>query len=1096
MIILTLLVLILLLPSQLSAQKEGYNWYFGKNAAISFNKTTACISPPCPKNDSKIDTWEGCATISDKDGNLLFYTDGVYVWNRFHKVMPNGNGLAGHPSSTCSAVIIPKPNDSTKSIYYIFTADESPFFNPPNNGISYSIVDMSMCEDSGDVVQKNIFLYAPSTEKIAAVKHCNNKDFFIITHEYDNNRFRTYRVTEDGVIRTPIYSRVGLDHGGNLLAYMGQIKVAPDSRHIAVALPNQWSFQIFDFDNTTGAITNPVTLTLSPLQQTYGIEFSQDGSKFYGSATTTAYDESFIYQWDLSAGNNTQIDNSKVRIAYDPLNSNSFYAMQIGPNGKIYVAGDNKNYLGVIRYPNLKGTACYYEFAGLPLTKGYSQLGLPTFVSNYFAAPVTISGSKNCICEGQPVTFTLNKIENSEYRWEAPGGFFLTTKDTTLTFKNPLPGTYKVTTFVFGCETTIDTFDLTIVPYPVADITTDKQPIICKGDWITMTTPYDENYEYEWTTVYERKNTIRDNPPVSKWYYLTVTNECDCVSRDSIFIEVRENPTVSITTEGEFPICEGDTIALIANPSETVSYHWTRDGEEIPDSSNQRYYATRSGFYQIDVQTDVGCTAKDTITLVFKETPNSIIATDKESYCDGDVAELSIVPDDGTYSYLWSNGATTSNIQVTESGIYSVEITNASLCTQYIEKDIIFYPNPEADILPEGDTLIICNGTSIDITADKDFQSYLWSTGETTKTITVNQEGNYSLIATDSNGCSVSVNQYIKFLSVNFSNITSLVFDSVCISENNLKQFKLRNATHNHFSIDTIYLRENNENFKILSKLSNIDLSPDEAYTLEIEFSPKEIDVFSDSVIIEVTDPCLGRFAMSLTGTTKPTFLIWLPDTLTFIGNNNFCIPLMAKAVAKNSNMESANYSIEIAFNNNVFIPNDLDFEYSENKVKVKILVEDVVISADGQTLEMICGTVMLPAEIKSTVNIEEFSADKFDLCWTGIESTIETQDICVFPFRGIRLKIANSIQVNPNPIYASNTGSFSIILNAEEEGAFKLDIYSLEGKKIWENSVLNTKTSNQFVFQINTNIFNNGFYQIVLQSPSGSVNNPLVIIK
>ncbi len=63
---------------------------------------------------------------------------------------------------------------------------------------------------------------------------------------------------------------------------------------------------------------------------------------------------------------------------------------------------------------------------------------------------------------------------------EAPGGFFLTTKDTTLTFKNPLPGTYKVTTFVFGCETTIDTFDLTIVPYPVADITTDKQPIYVK----------------------------------------------------------------------------------------------------------------------------------------------------------------------------------------------------------------------------------------------------------------------------------------------------------------------------------------------------------------------------------------------------------------------------------------------------------------------------------------------------------------------------------------------------------------------------------------------------------------------------------------
>jgi len=1095
--IFTLLVLILLLPIQLFSQKEGYNWYFGNNAAITFNKTDACVAPPCSKADSKINTWEGCATISDKDGNLLFYTDGMNVWNRFHQIMPNGTGLAGHQSSTCSAVAIPKPNDSTKSIYYIFTADESPFFNPPNVGINYSVVDMTMCGDSGDVVQKNVFLYAPSTEKIAAVKHCNNQDFYIVTHEYGNNRFRTYRVTENGVIRTPIYSRVGMDHGGNLLAYMGQIKVAPDSRHIAVAIRNQYAFQIFDFDNSTGAITNPVTLTLSPLQLTYGIEFSQDGSKFYGSANTTnPYRESYIYQWDLSAGNNTEIDNSKVRIAYDPLSSESFYAMQIGPNGKIYVAGDSKNYLGVVRYPNLKGTACYYEFAGLPLTKGFSQLGLPTFVSNYFAAPVTISGAKNCICEGESITFTLNKIANSEYKWEAPGGFTLNTEDTTITFNDPLPGTYKVTTYVFGCKTTIDTFDLTIVPYPVTDITTDRPPVICKGEWITMTTPYDENYDYEWTTVYDRKNSIRDNPPVSKWYYLTVTNECGCVTRDSIFIEVREKPSVEITSEGDFPICEGDTITLIANPSETVSYHWTRDGEEIPDSSNQRYYATRSGFYQVEITTEVGCTAKDTITLVFKETPNVVITSNKESYCDGEVAELSIVPDVESNSYLWSNGATTPTIQATESGTYSVVVTNESLCTQYVEKTITFYPNPTAEILPEGDTIVICNGTSVELTADKKFSSYLWSTGETSDTITVNQEGAYSLFATDSNGCSVSANKYIKFRSANFSNITSLVFDSVCIADNNVKQFELRNATNNDFSIDTIYLRDNNENFKILSKKSNIALSPDEAYTLEIEFSPKEINVFTDSVIIEVIDPCPGRFAMSLKGTTKPTFLVWLPDTITFIGNNNFCIPLMAKAVAKNSNMESSDYSIEISFNNNVFIPKDLNYEYSENKIKVTILVNDVVISADEQTLEMICGTVMLPEAIKSQVNIEDFTSDKFDLCWTGLESTLEVQNICVFPFRGVKLQLASSIHVNPNPIYSSNSNSFSLTLNAEEEGTFKMDIYSIEGKKLWENSVLNTKKSNQFVFYINTDIFNNGLYQIVLQTPSGAINNPLVIIK
>lgn len=1096
MIISILLILILLAPSDLFSQKEGYNWYFGKNAAITFNKTDACISPPCALNDSKIDTWEGCATISDKDGKLLFYTDGVNVWNRFHKIMPNGTGLAGHPSSTCSAVIVPKPNDSTKNIYYIFTADESPFFNPPNNGIHYSVVDMSERKDSGDVIQKNVFLYAPATEKIAAVKHCNNDDLFIVTHEYGNNRFRTFRVTADGVSRTPIYSRVGMDHDGNLLAYMGQIKVAPDSRHIAVAITNQWAYQIFDFNNTTGVISNPITLTLSPLQQAYGIEFSQDGTKFYGSATTPQFNESFIYQWDLSAGNNAQIENTKSRIAYDPLNSNAFYAMQIGPNGKIYVAGENRNYLGVIRYPDLKGTACYYEFAGLPLTKGFSQLGLPTFVSNYFAAPVKISGAKNCICEGEPITFTLNRIANSEFAWEGPDGFTLRTKDTSLTFNNPLPGTYKVTTYVFGCKTTVDTFDLKIVPYPIAEISTDRDPIICKGDWITMSTPYDENYKYEWTTVYDPVNSIRDNPPVSKWYYLTVTNECGCVSRDSIFIEVRNSPTVEITVEGEFPICEGDTITLIANPSEEVSYRWTRDGQELPENENQSFYATRSGFYEVAIETEVGCKAKDTITLAFKETPNVIIETEKASYCEGEIAELKIVPDESSNSYLWSTGESSSSIQVAESGVFSLTVTNESGCTQFVEKEIIFYPNPTVEILPAGDTVIICNGTSVELCPDKAFKSYLWSTGETSDTVTVSKEGAYSLFVTDSNGCSASAEKYIRFLNVNFSSISAIVFDSACIAENNVKQFELRNVTKNDFSIDTVYLLGAGDNFRILSKKSNIDLRPDESYTLEIEFSPKEIDVFQDSIIIEVTNPCPGRFAMSLTGTTKPTFLVWLPDTVTFIGNNNFCIPLMAKAVAKNSNMASSNYTIEISFNNNVFVPNDLTYEYAENKVKVKVQVEDLVISADGLALEMICGTVMFPQARKSDMKIESFSADKFSLCWTGLESTIEVEDVCVFPMRGISLKLASTIEVNPNPVYASNTFNFPIVLNAEEEGMFKIDIYSLESKKIWSESVFNTKKSNRFVFQINTDLFNNGLYQILVQTPNGVINNPLIIIK
>lgn len=66
-------------------QGEANNWYFGQNAGLSFNTT-----PPTALIDGQIDTLEGCTTISDATGQLLFYTDGITVWDRFHNVMQNG----------------------------------------------------------------------------------------------------------------------------------------------------------------------------------------------------------------------------------------------------------------------------------------------------------------------------------------------------------------------------------------------------------------------------------------------------------------------------------------------------------------------------------------------------------------------------------------------------------------------------------------------------------------------------------------------------------------------------------------------------------------------------------------------------------------------------------------------------------------------------------------------------------------------------------------------------------------------------------------------------------------------------------------------
>ncbi len=95
-------LLFLILGFGYLAQGEGNNWYFGTYAGLTFN-----TNPPSLLNDGRLVTTEGCASVSDKNGNLIFYTDGSNVYGSNHLLMPNGTGLYGNPSSTQSFCCMP-----------------------------------------------------------------------------------------------------------------------------------------------------------------------------------------------------------------------------------------------------------------------------------------------------------------------------------------------------------------------------------------------------------------------------------------------------------------------------------------------------------------------------------------------------------------------------------------------------------------------------------------------------------------------------------------------------------------------------------------------------------------------------------------------------------------------------------------------------------------------------------------------------------------------------------------------------------------------------------------------------------------------------
>jgi len=368
----SLLIVFLMLTLNASAQYQSSNWYFGIFAGITFS-----TNPPTALTGGQINQQEGCGSISDAAGNLLFYSDGQTVWDNTNSVMPNGAGLLGGGSSTQSCIVVQDPADSNR--YYLITAPQELTTNP----MAYSIIDMTLNGGHGDVTAtKNVTLLTNSTEKLTAVYNSNGHDVWILGHEFGNNNFDAFLLTDAGISGTPVVSSVGSVHdNSNANNVIGYMKASPCANKLAVALWSADYLELFDFDNSTGIVSHPVMLgTPVPGASSgvYGLEFSPDDSKLYASVITPGV----VVQYDLNAGSDSAIIASILQVGTSPVNFDG--ALQTGPDARMYLVKYGSGTLDCITNPNNAGLSCNYLQDFVSLGSGIGQLGLPDFFSSFF----------------------------------------------------------------------------------------------------------------------------------------------------------------------------------------------------------------------------------------------------------------------------------------------------------------------------------------------------------------------------------------------------------------------------------------------------------------------------------------------------------------------------------------------------------------------------------------------------------------------------------------------------------------------------------------------------------------------------------------
>jgi hypothetical protein len=380
------------------------NWIFGRHCGLSFATTPpSVIFSPFPA----IDTYEGCASISDSSGNLLLYTDGLNVWDSSGTV--RYTGLLGDPSSTQSAIIVPDPANDRQ--YYIFTTDGSSAPSPWNhfNGIRINIDTWAVTQLSSLMTMPVTSDYSP-TEKLTAVQHKNCKDFWVITIIQKGNvevgsgtgSFRVFKVDSSGV------SHVG-DTPMNINVFDGgYLKVSQNGKRLAVANGLGRNILLYSFDNSSGIIDITSLITILPPEPAviYGIEFSPNSNLLYYSTLTQLTAPAYIFQVDLTL----PIASVLVGTHTNPEGNGRYVigALQLGMDGVIYIAKDAESSLGGILNPDVPGTGCNVNMSYIPnLANGICLMGLPNLIPNPCPCPCE---NENC----EEETKEANKILDSQ----------------------------------------------------------------------------------------------------------------------------------------------------------------------------------------------------------------------------------------------------------------------------------------------------------------------------------------------------------------------------------------------------------------------------------------------------------------------------------------------------------------------------------------------------------------------------------------------------------------------------------------------------------------------------------------------------------
>ena len=332
-----------------------------------------------------------------------------------------------------------------------------------------------------------------------------------------------------------------------------------------------------------------------------------------------------------------------------------------------------------------------------------------TIVIQYNSYPTVSIGNDTSLCAGESLQLDAT-TNNASYLWSNNATLPAITVQT--------QGSYWVGVTVNGC-TTYDTLLATFTPSPSVNLGNDTT--FCQGQSIILQAN-NTNATYQWQDG-SANPIFFVNATGTYWVKASINN---CTDSDTINVNVTPLPSPNLGNDTA--LCTGATLTL-NGASPNCTYSW-QDG-----STDSTFLVSQQGTYWVAATNNCG-TVAETLLVTYNPIPNVDLGTDF-NICDG--TDTTISAQMANASYLWSDNSTAATLQITQNGLYWVNVTVKG-CTGRDSVNATVLPTP---IVHLGNDSVLCSNKPALLDAGNPSATYLWIDGSTTQNFTVNTKGQY-----------------------------------------------------------------------------------------------------------------------------------------------------------------------------------------------------------------------------------------------------------------------------------------------------------------------------------------------------------------